>query len=276
MGRPMTRNLARAGFELVVHDADAERLALVADEVGARGAAGPDDFAGCGVVVTMLPDDSVVRRVTLEWGLARALPRGSVLLDMSSSNPIATRRLAGELAELGLAVVDAPVSGGVPRAENATLAIMAGGDPADVDLVEPVLRALGDRIFRTGAVGSGHAMKALNNLCAAAAYAAAAEALAIGARFDLAPETMVEVLNASTGRSFVSELVLKEHVLTGAYATGFTVGLLAKDVAIAADLAEQTGVDAPATSLVARRWADALAVLGPAADHSEAHRAWPA
>jgi 3-hydroxyisobutyrate dehydrogenase len=117
-------------------------------------------------------------------------------------------------------------------------------------------------------------MKALNNYAAAAAYAATTEALAIGRRFGLDPETMVEIFNASTGRSFVTELVLKEHVVTGRYATGFALGLLAKDVAIAADLADAAEVEAPVCRLVSERWTDAAGALGFAADHSEAHKRW--
>ena len=117
-------------------------------------------------------------------------------------------------------------------------------------------------------------MKALNNFVGGTAYAAVAEALAIGRRFGLAPTTMIDVLNASTGRSFNTEHVFAEHVLTGAYATGFALGLLAKDVGIAASLAASSEVDAPLVQLVSRRWADAADDLGGDADHSEAHKHW--
>jgi len=117
-------------------------------------------------------------------------------------------------------------------------------------------------------------MKALNNVVGGAGYAAAVEALAVGRRYGLAPETMIEVLNASTGRNFSTEVVVKEHVLTGAYATGFALGLLAKDVGIAAGIAAASDVDAPLLELVSRRWAEAADGLGGSADHSEAHRYW--
>ena len=133
---------------------------------------------------------------------------------------------------------------------------------------------MGERLFRTGPLGSGHAMKALNNFVGGATYAVVAEALAIGERFGLAAQTMIDVMNASSGRSFNTEHVFKEHVLTGTYATGFALRLLAKDVAIAADLAETAHVDAPLVQLVSRRWADAADDLGPHADHSEAHKHW--
>jgi len=277
MGWPMARNLARAGFDLLVRDADAGLQGRFAAEHGCAGAEHPPDFAGCAVVVTMLPDDRVVRRVVLDWegGIASALAPPAVVVDMSSSNPRGTRAIGAELTARGIALVDAPVSGGVPRAEDASLSIMAGSDDgAALERALPVLEALGDRVFRTGPLGSGHAMKALNNYTGAAAYAAAAEALEIGRAFGLEPRTMIDVINASTGRSFNSEHVFDGHVLTGRYATGFALGLMAKDVAIAADLAEASGIDSPVCELVSRRWAEALEGLGFAADHSEAHKTW--
>jgi 3-hydroxyisobutyrate dehydrogenase len=267
MGRPMARNLLAAGFELVVRDADPAREA----EFGG-GADSPDAFAGCGVVVTMLPNERIVRDAIVGWGIADALGADAVVVDMSSSNPTGTKALG---AEIPVSLVDAPVSGGVPRAENATLSIMVGSDDEDaVTRALGVLEALGDRVFRVGPLGAGHALKALNNFLAATAYAAAAEALEVGKAFGLDPETLFDVVNTSTGRSFSSEHVYSEHVVTGTYGTGFAAGLLAKDVAIAADLAKTAGVDAPALELVSRRWAEAVEEIGPGADHSNAHKSW--
>jgi 3-hydroxyisobutyrate dehydrogenase len=197
------------------------------------------------------------------------------VLDMSSSDPVGTKSLAADLAAGGLRLVDAPVSGGITRAESGTLSLMVGGTDEDAFAqVRDVLETVGERIFRTGPLGSGHAMKALNNFLGASAYTTAAEALAIGHEFGLDPRVMLDVVNASTGRSFNTEVVLKDDVVTGRYGTGFALGLLAKDVAIAARLAEAVGVSAPACDLVSRRWAEAAAGLGFAADHSEAHRQW--
>src|SRR5690606_25390815 len=155
---------------------------------------------------------------------------GTTVVDMSSSEPLGTRELGERLQPLGIALVDAPVSGGVPGAVAGTLAIMAGAaDAAHVDAVMPVFQALGKRLFRTGGAGSGHAMKSLNNFVAAAAYTATAEALMIGERFGLDAALMVDIINNSTGRSFNSELVFAPQVVTGRFATGFALGLLAKD-----------------------------------------------
>ena len=200
----------------------------------------------------MLPDGNAVREAILGWaggGIAAALKPGAVVLDMSSSDPVGTQTLAQDLAPAGIRVIDAPVSGGITRAETGTLSLMVGGQDEDAFAqVRPVLETLGERIFRTGPLGSGHAMKALNNFLGASAYTAAVEALAIGKEFGLDPAVMLNVVNSSTGRSFNTEVVLKNDVITGRYGTGFALGLLAKDVGIAADLAESVGVPAPACS----------------------------
>jgi 3-hydroxyisobutyrate dehydrogenase len=277
MGWPMARNLVHAGHPLTVRDADADRQRRFAAEYGCAEARSPADFAGTAVVVTMLPDDRVVREAVMGWegGIAAALPSGAVVVDMSSSNPIGTRELGERLARHGVALVDAPVSGGVTRAADGTLAIMVGGDDeAAFARVAPVLQVLGGRLFRTGPLGSGHAMKALNNYIGAAAYIATAEALAIGRHFGLDVDVMLDVVNSSTGRSFNSEKVLKDDVVTGRYGTGFALGLMAKDVGIAAQMGEASGIEVPACHLVSRRWSEALEGLGAAADHSAAHRQW--
>jgi 3-hydroxyisobutyrate dehydrogenase len=277
MGWPMAANLHAAGFPLVVRDADASRQAAFAAACpGAVPAAGPGDFAAAGVAVTMLPDGVVVADALLRWGIGAALAAGAVVVEMSSANPVDTVKTAAELAARGVAMVDAPVSGGVPRAVTGELSLMVGGADAEVDLVQPVLRVLGDpaRQFRTGPLGTGHAMKALNNVIGAATYCATAEALVAGARFGLDPAVMIEVINASTGSSFTSRTVFSGNVLTGGYGTGFMLGLMAKDVRIAQSVIAAAGLEAPVLALADPRWAAALADLGPGADQSRAHQSW--
>jgi 3-hydroxyisobutyrate dehydrogenase len=275
MGWPMAANLARAGYPLVVRDADRDVELRFADEHGAEPGREANAFASAGVVITMLPDGRVVQDAILGDGISDALSGGSVVVDMSSSSPRDTRDLGAELGRRSIALVDAPVSGGVPRATDGTLAVMAGADnEAALDRVLPILGVLGRLVFRTGPLASGHAMKALNNFCAAAGYAALAEAAVLGREFGLAPSTLVEIVNSSTGRSFLSDVVFPEEVVTGRYRTGFALGLLAKDVTIAAGIAEDSGVDAPLCRMVQRRWAEAADGLGFAADHSVAHKQW--
>ncbi|HTT28021.1 MAG TPA: NAD(P)-dependent oxidoreductase [Solirubrobacteraceae bacterium] len=275
MGWPMASNLRRAGYELVVRDAGGDVARRFAGELGAGSGQEATAFAAAGVVVTMLPDGRAVQDAVLNDGIADALPSGAVVVDMSSSSPRDTIELGRELGKRAIELVDAPVSGGVPRATDGTLAIMAGADDdSAVDRVQPILEVLGRRVFRTGPLGSGHAMKALNNFCAAAGYAALAEALVLGRNFGLTPSTMVEIINNSTGRSFCSDVVFPDEVLTGRYGTGFALGLLAKDVTIAAGIAEGSGASAPLCELVQERWAEAADALGFAADHSMAHQEW--
>jgi len=267
MGWPMAANLHAAGFSLVVRDADAARQArFAAEHPDALTADSPAAFAVADIVVTMLPDG----------GIAIVLRSGALVVEMSSSDPADTLRLAADLAPDGIRVMDAPVSGGVPRAVSGELSLMVGGADADVDRAQPLLRVLGDpaRQFRTGGLGTGHAMKALNNVIGAAAYCATAEALVIGQRFGLDPRTMIAIINASTGRSFVSELVFAPEVLTGRYRTGFALGLMAKDVHIARSVAAAAETDAPVIALADERWAKALGQFGPTADQSRAHQAW--
>jgi 3-hydroxyisobutyrate dehydrogenase len=277
MGWPMAANLHAAGFPLIVRDADPDReAAFSGGHPGAVAADRPDAFAAADIVVTMLPDGAVVADVLLNWGIGEVLRPGSVVVEMSSSDPSDTLSTAAELSARGVRVVDAPVSGGVPRAVTGELSLMVGGDDADVSAVQPVLRVLGDpaRQFRTGALGTGHAMKALNNVVGAATYCATAEAIVAGQRFGLDPKTMIDIINASTGRSFVSDNVFGANVLNGAYATGFMLGLMAKDVRIAQSVIEAAGADAPVLALTDERWAKSLGDLGPAADQSRAHQAW--
>jgi 3-hydroxyisobutyrate dehydrogenase len=277
MGKLMAANLAKAGFGLVIRDADPGAQEQFIATHGGEPANAPQSFASTGVVVTMLPDGAAVREAVLGWdgGIAAALPPGAVVLDMSSSDPVGTTVLARDLVPLGIRLVDAPVSGGITRAESGTLSLMVGGEDEDAfERVRPVLEVLGARIFRTGRIGSGHAMKALNNFLGAAAYTTAAEALAVGHEFGLDPGVMLDVINTSTGRSFNTEVVLKDEVITGRYRTRFALGLMAKDVGIAADLADAVDVDAPTCQLMRHRWAEAAADLGFATDHSEAHKRW--
>lgn len=278
MGWPMARNLRTAGFDLVVYDAAVETASRFADEFGATIATSPAAFADCEVVITMLPNDTIVRQVVLDWdgGVASQMKRGSIVLDMSSSSPTGIQGIAAGAAEYEVTVVDSPVSGGVPRAETGELSLMVGGDDETVAAVTPILEVLGARTFRTGPLGSGDAVKALNNFLAAANYVSATEALRIGERFGVDPATLFEVINASTGRSFVTEVVIGGHVVPGTYATGFQLALLAKDVGIAAGLASDLDMSAesPALALTNQRWQEAVGGAAPGTDHSAAHRQW--
>lgn len=274
MGTPMAANLASKGFAVTLYDLAPGRAAQVARELGCAATETLEGLGDCEFVVTMLPDGKVVQDVLMRAGdaaLLKAMRRGSIFIDMSSSEPTLTRETGAVLAQHGLVLVDAPVSGARTRAEAGTLAIMIGcGSEELLAKVTPVLSAMGSQLFVLGGLGNGHAMKAINNIIAGTTMIAVAEGLALGECFGLDPAAMVEVLNASTGRSFVTELVTKEHVIPGRFATGFALGLLAKDVRIAADLGDAVALDLPVFRLARERFAFAREAEGPASDSSRA------
>lgn len=277
MGWSMAANVRALAEELVVHDASAERMEAFAADHGASVAVPFERLAECDIIITMLPTGHVVREVLVGEGsgLIASMKRGTVVVDMSSSEPTGTRELGAILKEHGLALLDAPVSGGMSRAADGTLTIMLGADDdRAAERIEPVMLAMGSRVFRTGPLGSGHAVKALNNYISAASFAATAEAILIGRRFGLDGERMIDIINLSTGRNFNSEVVMKDHVIRGKFATGFKIGLLAKDVRITADLAEQMNVAAPVLDLITHQWETARDALGADHDNSEAILAW--
>lgn len=275
MGRPMATRIAGAGHLPVVFDVDAAAAQRLAVEAKVRIAKDREDFRETDIVVTMLPTSAIVREALLgAGGIAAVLRSGALIIDMSSSEPEDTRKLGAELAGKGIALVDAPVSGGVPRATNGQLTIMIGGTPADIQRARPVLELMGSKLFEVGALGAGHAMKALNNYVSAAAFEATSEALLIGKRFGIDPTQLIDILNVSTGRNFHSELSMKDHVIGGRYAAGFLLALAAKDVRIAAGLAAAMKIDAPMLKLSAAQMSAASDQLGPKADVTEAIKAW--
>ena len=178
-----------------------------------------------------------------------------------------TVSLAERLARKGVVLFDAPVSGGVPRAVTGKLTIMAGGDGKDIDAAMPVLQAMGS-VIKTGGVGTGHAMKALNNLVSSAGFLIGIEALLIGSRFGIEPETMVDILNVSTGMNNSTQKKFKQYVLSRKFDSGFALGLMVKDLTIALGIARDQEVNAPFAGLCRDLWAGAGAMLGPQADHT--------
>jgi 3-hydroxyisobutyrate dehydrogenase len=270
MGAPMAGHLAAAGFRLVAADANPATLARFYSAVPCERAESLAQLGGsCRVLITMLPDGAAVRQVLLgPDGVAAGLAPGSVVLDMSSAEPVGTRALAAQLAQAGVSLIDAPVSGGVKRAVAGTLAIMAGGEPQVIDRCQRILAALG-KVFRAGASGSGHAVKALNNYLSAVALAATAEAMLAGEKFGIEPAAMLEILNHSTGRNTATDQKYPAFVLSGSFDSGFALGLMAKDLRIALGLAEAVGTPASLLGECSALWDAAQRRLGFGADNTE-------
>jgi 3-hydroxyisobutyrate dehydrogenase len=272
MGTPMALRLLAAGYDVRGHDV----------AVGARrafeDASGRDAFdtaagaaTGADALLLMLPDSRSVRDVATTEGVLEALADGGVVIDMSSSDPVQTRELAPEVERHGLGFLDAPVSGGVVGAEAGSLAIMVGGPDAAVARCRRVFDELGGSIHHVGEIGAGHAVKALNNLLSATHLLATVEAFEAGRRFGLDPERMLAAVNASSGRSFSTELKLPRYVFPETFDAGFSLALMSKDVQTALGLLRATGAPDRLAERTASLW-DEAAVDLPGADHTEIAR----
>ena len=273
IGRPMARRLAaREDITLAVWNRTAERAASFARETGARAEASPAAAArGASVVITCLPTSSDVESLLDgDDGLARGLERGATLVDCTSGDPVTSRRIAERLSARGVAFIDAPVSGGTTGADKGTLTIMCGGDPAVIERVQPVLAAFGSKIVHCGAIGSGDALKAVNNALLAVHIWSAAEGLAALASAGVKASIALDVINASSGRSNCSENLFPARVLTREFPRTFRLALLDKDAGIAAQVAREQRVPAPMLQLAAELFRVAHAELGEEADHVEA------
>lgn len=275
MGAPMARRYA-PGRELFVFDMDPGARAAISEETGALAlpnlASTPEHVT---TVILMLPNsrivESVVREsVVRESGLLAQLRPGSMIIDMGSSEPASTAALAEDAGAAGIAYVDAPVSGGVARAITGELAIMAGGTTEAFEAALPHLQPMGTNIVHVGKAGTGHAAKALNNLLSATNLSAAAEILCAAASVGIEPETMVKVINGSTGRSQATEVKYPRHILTGKFDSGFAMDLMLKDLRIARSIFSDHSIEAPvvlAAETTAQAARDHLETKNP--DHTE-------
>jgi 3-hydroxyisobutyrate dehydrogenase len=267
IGAPMAAQLARRG-PLTVWNRTAARATEFSARYGAGAAATPREAAAADVVITCLGTSAdVASLLGGDDGLLAGLRPGALFLDCTSGDPATSRRIAARVAERGVAFADAPVSGGTNGAEAGTLTVMVGADAATFARARPVLAAFGRRIEHVGPVGAGDALKAVNNALLAVNILAVGEGLAALVRAGVAPRAALEVINASSGRSFVSEVLVPERVLTGAWPRTFRLALLDKDVKIAVDLLAETGVPGPVVDAAGARLRTARGELGEAADY---------
>jgi 3-hydroxyisobutyrate dehydrogenase len=260
MGQLMAANLEAAGFTVQSFD-----LNKKGNRKSARSAA-----EGADALITMLPDGDAVRDAVLD--ALPGLQPGAVVVDMSSSDPAGTRALGKALEAKGIGMVDAPVSGAKFKAKDGTLAIMVGGEKEAFAKVLPVLQKLGNQIFHVGPLGAGHAVKALNNYLGAAGTLAGFEALLIAQGFGLDPVPMMDAINASTGRNSTTARKIPQDVLTGAFASGFKLALMTKDVGIAAELARGLKLKTPFLKETLKHWKAAQKRLPREADHTEIYK----
>lgn len=277
MGYPMAHLLHRADYALTVFDAAVgTSTRFVSEHPGAVRADNLAALSPVQGVITMLPDSDAVDSVVLgqanDLGLIDILSPGASVVDMSSSHPQRSRTLARKLQAQGLHFLDAPVSGGVKRACDGSLAIMVGGDLPLFHEYHDVFEQMGNAIIHVGGPGAGHALKALNNYVSAAGLVATVEALTIGQSFGLDSDLMVDVLNNSTGKNNTTEHKVKQFMLSGTFNSGFALQLMIKDLANALSLGELLGLNMRLGEQVLRVWSEASYELGDSADHTEMYR----
>lgn len=249
MGKPMARNLLKAGYLLVVHN----RSRAAVDELvstGARGVFSPAEVAEASdVIITMLPDSPDVESVVLgKGGIVEGARPGSVLIDMSTISPAVTRRIAAEAAKFGMKTLDAPVSGSEQGAINATLAIMVGGDEDVVRRCRPILTCLGRTVVHVGGVGMGHTVKLVNQIIGLTTLEAVCEGLIVAAKAGVDPGTLLEAISGGAARSWMLEN-LASKIAERDFRPGFMVRLAQKDLRLALNLADELHVSVPGTAL---------------------------
>ncbi|KAB1650476.1 NAD(P)-dependent oxidoreductase [Pseudoclavibacter endophyticus] len=267
MGSPMSQRLIDAGHDVIGSDPAAPARERLAAAGGTPVGSAPEAAAAADAVILMLPNSDVVEAVAGELLASGALRDGALVIDMSSSEPLRTRALHASLAEAGVRFADAPVSGGVGGAERGALTIMLGADDGDRAEAHELLAPLGT-VRDCGQVGSGHAVKALNNFMSATHLWATSEAMVVGERFGLDPEVMLEVINGSSGRSGSTQNKWPNFILPGTYDSGFGLRLMLKDMRIAAALAGELGRALPLGDRAIALWTEAAGDLPADADHT--------
>ena len=272
IGEPIASHLSKEPFELTVWNRTAAKANEFARNHKARVAPTPADAVrDAAVVITCLPSSAEVEAVLHgENGILEAMRKGSVLIDCTSGDPPTSRSIAAELGGRGIEFIDAPVSGGTAGAKSGTLTVMWGGETTVFEQVRPVIESFGKKIVHAGPVGSGDALKAVNNALLAVHILSTAEGLAILAKAGVDPKVALDVINASSGRSNTSENLIPQRVITRAFPRTFRLALLEKDIGIASVLSDDLGAKTPLIALTAERFHEAREKLGERADHVEA------
>ena len=272
IGAPMAKHLAPPAFTLTVWNRTAAKAAAFATANKARHARTPADAVrDAAIVITCLPTSlEVAALLDGADGLLAAMAKGSLLIDCTSGDPATSRRTAARLAEKGIGFLDAPVSGGVSGAEAGKLTVMVGGDAAILAGAMPALQAFGEKIVHCGPVGSGHAIKAINQAMLAVHIWSLGEGMLALSKAGVKPEVALDVINASSGRSNTSMNLFPQRVIGRAFPRTFKLALIDKDVRIGAQFLREQNVPSPMIQLAAELFAAAHVELGEDADHVEA------
>lgn len=250
MGKPMARNLLKAGYDLTVYDINKGPVKEVV-EAGAREAADVREIgANCDIIMTMLPDSPHVKSVVLgEGGLIGTIREGSVFIDMSSINPVASQEISAELEKKGVKMLDAPVSGGEPKAIDGTLAFMVGGSQDVFDKCKPILEAMGSSVVRCGDIGAGNTTKLANQIIVALNIAAVSEAFMLAEKAGVDPQLVFEAIRGGLAGSTVME-AKAPMIMAGNFKPGFKIDLHIKDLNNALSAGHSVGSPLPLTAQV--------------------------
>ena len=264
MGSVMSPLLVKAGYQVFGYDI----IANIDETSGVKQLDTLDDFSQFDAVIFMLPNSKIVSEVVTKL---LEINTKSILIDMSSSDPRETKKLGKTIETKGLKFLDAPVSGGVSRAKTGDLMIMAGGKEQDLEEVKDLLSVMGTVQF-AGPLGSGHAIKALNNYVSAAGLIASFEALATARSFGIKPENFLKIINGATGKNNTTEVKLDKFVVSEQFNSGFALDLMVKDVSIAHNLIKDLSSDNPLSSDVYNYLSESLKLLGDNPDHTEVYK----
>ena len=264
MGSVMSPLLVKAGYQVFGYDI----IANIDVSSGVKQLDTLDDFAQFDAIIFMLPNSKIVSQVVTKL---LEINTKSILIDMSSSDPRETKKLGKTIETKGLKFLDAPVSGGVSRAKTGDLMIMAGGKEQDLEEVKDLLSVMGTVQF-AGPLGSGHAIKALNNYVSAAGLIASFEALATARSFGIQPENFLKIINGATGKNNTTEVKLDKFVVSEQFNSGFALDLMVKDVSIAHNLIKDLSSDNPLSNDVRNYLSKSLDLLGDNPDHTEVYK----
>jgi 2-hydroxy-3-oxopropionate reductase len=270
MGRPMARNLMRAGYELVLYNRTPSKAHELAREgAAAKVATDLEELAhSSGVIFTMLPSPREVREIVAgEGGLLAGAAQGSLIVDTSTSSPVLARELAHLARQQGVGMLDAPVSGGDVGAQEGTLSIMVGGTEEDFQRVKPLLEAMGETVVHVGSSGAGQVVKACNQIVVALAIEGVSEALVLGSKAGVAPEKILEVLSGGLAANKVME-VKRTNFLEHDFEPGGKVEFHRKDLVIALEAGREYGVPLPITAVVCQMFEALMAKGRGGWDHS--------
>jgi len=265
MGKPMAKNLLKAGYSLTVYDIVAERMDDVVEAGAKAGSSSKEVAEKSEIVITMLPNSPEVKEAVLgKNSVLEGAKPGTILIDMSSIAPLASKEVAEKAKEKGVTVLDAPVSGGEPKAIEGTLAIMVGGPQETFDEVEDILSVMGASVTRVGEIGSGNMTKLANQIIVALNIAAMSEAMVLAAKAGVNAEKVFQAIRGGLAGSTVLDAKMP-LVLEGNFKPGFRIELHIKDLANALDTAHEVGVPVPLSGAVMEVM-QALKVDGKGAD----------